>query len=248
MMRAPMILLLGCLGWLVSLGMQKAQAGIFCHGSCCSLVAGPMAAPAAATLAVPAAVASAAAPVSAPAATLGYVAGSGIPVGPCLVVYGIPQGYLGGSAPPVSTEEVPLQNLLDAVQRINTVLGAAVQPATPIQSGASAIDPASLQQDIRNLQRDVAMLKIRCLSKQSGIPTSDTPAAQPATPPSEATSPGGANPDLARLAGQVQRLSDAMTEQNRRLDQLAADVQSLKAHPPTASGGAGNTSVPPAAR
>ncbi len=235
MMRTSMMLFLGCLGWLAGLDVQNTQAGVFCHNSCCSLVAGRMAAPVATNFAAPApatAANGAAAESPAPAA-FAYVVQSSVPVGPQLVVYGIPQCYLSGSVP----QNAPrvFQNLLDEAQLINSVLGAVAQPPATVQSAPPSGDLASVRQDIRNLQSDVAMLKNRCLSNQGGSPASSTPTAQPAPPPTATAASGGASLDVARLAEQIQRLSETLTEQNRRLDQLAADVQGLKAHSPAAS-------------
>ena len=249
MMRASMVLFLGCLGCLAGFDARYAQAGVFCHnnsccGSCCSLAARPMAAPLATNFATaaPAAVASAVAAENPAPATLAYayVVQSGVPAGPPLVVYGIPQSYLGGSAG-VEAPRV-FQNLWDEAQRINAAVGAAAQPGAAIQFVAPSGELAIMHQDIRNLQNDVAMLKNRCLFNQGGSLASSTPAA-PSPPATEAASPGGSS-DVALLAAQIQRLGDTLTEQGRRLDQLAADVQGLKAHAPAASGGA---SPPPSA-
>jgi hypothetical protein len=216
MMRVSMMLLLGCLGWFTGL---DAQAGIFCHGSYCTLVDRSLAA--AATNEAVAAPANAACAVP-----------SGVSAGPQLVVYGIPQGYAVGApvAEParVAVEAVPLQNLLEAAQQITSALGGAPPPTAAIQPPAMG-DIAAVHQDIRSLQRDVAALKIRCAANQAGSLIIDAPVLAPAPPAVEATSAGGAGGDVGRLAVQVQRLSDTLTEQNRRLEQLAADVQSLKA-------------------
>jgi hypothetical protein len=229
MMRVSTMFLLGCLGWFAGL---DAQAGIFCHSSCCTLVERSLAAPAVtnAAVATPAAAACAAAP-----ANLAYVVPSGVAVGPQFVVYGIPQGWAGGAAAAeparVAVDAVSLQNLLDAAQQITSALGGAAQPTATIQPPAAAGDVAAMHQDIRNLQRDVALLKIRCAAGQAGSPTSDAPVAQPAP------AAGGAGSDVGQLAVQVQRLSDTLTQQNRRLEQLATDVQSLKARAAPAAGG-----------
>jgi hypothetical protein len=254
MMRASMVVFFSCLGWFAGFDARNAQAGVFCHnnsccGSCCSLVARPMAAPLATNFAAPApaAVASTVAAENPVPATFAYayVVQSGVPAGPHWVVYGIPQSYLGESA----GADAPrvFQNLFDESQRINALLGAAAQPGAAIQVVAPSGDLAMMHQDIRNLQNDVAMLKNRCLFNQGGNLASNTPAAPsaPSPPASEVASPAGSS-DVARLAAQIQRLGDVLTEQGRRLDQLTADVQGLKAHAAAVSGGA--PAAPSAAR
>ncbi len=253
MMRVS-ILFIGCLGWIVGLGTQGAQAGICCHQCPCVLAANPAAGPAAAVVAAPAlaATSNAAAANLAPATVVTPLQGV-VQVVPQFVVYSFPQGCNPASAsqtaPPVTATTVPLQSVLETLQLINTLTGVLTQnplPAPTKNPAPSALDLVTMQQEITTLQSDVAMLKSRCLSSQGGGTTGNTQVSPLEGPTGAAASSCGSAADLARLAGQVSQLTNAMLSQSKRLDELAADLQQLKGHPSAAAPQSAPLPAPPA--
>ena len=233
MMRVS-IVFIGCLGWIVGLAPENVLADICCHHCPCALGSN-LTTGSAAIVAAPAATSGAGVVNSVPVSAVGP-SQDVVQVGPQFMVYAFPPCFNVGLAPqnvePGITMTAPPSGILEALQLTNAVLIAFTRPAAPlIQAVPAAGNLVSVEQDIRNLQSDVAMLKSRCLSNQGGGTASNVPIPPLEWPTGAAAPSSGSAVEIARLAAQVSELTNAMIAQSKRLDEIAADLRQLKGHP-----------------